>query len=97
MNKKKAEAVKASDVAKWMVNELEQKEYLYQESAVDEIRRRFGARFAYWNENGNLAMSRTVLAEFGKLTERTVVWERDEKCWRKRTSSDPKGQRAIES
>jgi len=96
-NRPRTLTVEAISVAKWMVNELEEKECLYQESAVDGIRRRFGSRFAYWNANGNPADSRAVLAQFRKLTEGTVVWEREEKCWRKRTSSDPKGQRAVES
>jgi len=39
----------------------------------------------YTNQNGNLAISKEVLEEFRKLD---VVWERDERCWRKRTNLD---------
>jgi hypothetical protein len=48
--------VKASDVAAWMMEEVERVGTLYQDCAVDEIERRFGEEFVYSNENGNPAI-----------------------------------------
>jgi hypothetical protein len=78
-----------ADVAQWMVEQLEQEECLYQETVVCEIASRFGPEFVYINENGNLAIDRRVLREFRKFTEKTVVWERAERMWRKRQRYDP--------
>lgn len=74
-----------------MLDELRREKYLYQEIAVAEIETRFGASFVYENENGNLAISREVLAAFRKLTENSVVWERGERCWRMRERFDERG------
>jgi len=85
----------AKEVAQYMLDRLEQEHYLYQDVVVYEIESRFGDKFIYLNENGNIAISREVLREFRKLTEVTVVWERGERLWRKRSSSDPKGTRQV--
>lgn len=76
-----------------MAEQLEKKKWLYQEEVVWQIKQKFGEDFVYINENGNYAISRAVLKQFRKLNEDTVVWERGERMWRKRTSSDPKGKR----
>ena len=81
----------ASDVAKWMLEELQRTKHVYQDEAVFEIERKFGDAFVYDNENGNRAISRAVLKEFRKLTESTVVWERGDRCWRLREKYDEKG------
>lgn len=82
------------DVAEWMVKRLNEDELLYQEVVVYEIQDQFGEDFVYENENGNLAISRKVLSEFRKRTEKDVVWERGERLWRRRADYDPEGRQA---
>ena len=81
-------------VAEWMVERLSQEELLYQEVAVFGIQKEFGDEFIYYNQNGNLAISREVLAEFKELTKKTVVWERGQRLWRVRRDFDPRGRSA---
>jgi hypothetical protein len=71
-----------------MVEELEQNDSLYQEEAVEDIAKKFGNEFIYQNENGNPAIARGVLAAFKKLTKDTIVWERGERLWRRRSKFD---------
>lgn len=79
------------DVAAWMVEELQRRKHLYQEEAVWEIKKKFDNSFVYDNENGNPAISKSVLKEFKKLTADDVVWERGERCWRMRMATDKSG------
>ncbi len=53
--------ITAIDVAKWMVKELDEQEFLYPEWAVWEIQEIFGDDFVSENENGNLTISKVVL------------------------------------
>ena len=78
----------AREVAAWMLKKLEEDEHLYQESIVFEIAARFGEEFTYTNDSGGQSISRSALSEFGKLTEGSVVWERQERMWRKREDWD---------
>ncbi len=82
----------AKDVAEFMKAQLDQKKELYQEDVVYEIQIKFGSDFVYENESGNLAINKKVLNEFRKITP-NVVWERGEKCWRKRQQYDHSGSR----
>ncbi len=82
---------KAAAVASWMKGQLEKHQTLYQDVAVHEIQSRFGPEFTYLNDAGNPAIDRKVLAAFRSLTEGSVVWERGERCWRRRESYDPEG------
>ncbi|EFV3691341.1 hypothetical protein E3025_003814 [Salmonella enterica] len=79
------------DVAQWMKSELDNKNWLYQETVVYQIKKQFGDDFVYLNDNGNLSIDKKVLAKFRKLTSDTVIWERGEKAWRKRQSYDAPG------
>jgi hypothetical protein len=81
----------AIDVAEWMVRRLEEVGFLYQEDISWEIRTEFGEEFTYVNDNGNIAISRSVLDKFRRLTGDSVVWERGERMWRKRRSFDCPG------
>lgn len=81
----------AKDVAQWMVEQLKHSTYLDQEDVASKIKTRFGEVFTYDNENGNLAIGKTVLKEFRNLTQDTVVWDRADRCWRKRTRGDAAG------
>jgi hypothetical protein len=81
----------ARNVAEWMLRQLNDKGYIYQEDIVWEIQAQFGDEFVYENENFNLAISPNVLKEFRKITEDTVVWSRGERMWRKRDVNDDSG------
>jgi hypothetical protein len=81
----------ASAVAGWMVAQIDEGQSLYQEVVVHEIAERFGVEFTYINANGNRAISKEVLTKFKELTGDSVVWERGERCWRKRASYDGPG------
>lgn len=83
--------ITAAQVAQWMLAELERVDYLYQETVVYDIASKFGDSFTYINDNGNLAVSKAVLAEFKKLTKDSIVWERGQRMWRKRESHDEEG------
>jgi hypothetical protein len=83
----------AQEVAEWMLDEVTQKGELYQETAVSEIASKFGYEFTYDNENGNLAIRRDVLADFRRLSENSVVWDPEDRFWRKRKEGDELGRR----
>ena len=83
----------ASDVAQWMLDELEHDGTLYQEVAVSEIEKRFGVEFTPSNENGNQSVRRDVLKVFRQISGESVVWERGERLWRKREGFDQPGRR----
>lgn len=72
-----------TDVAKWMIKELDEQEYLYPQYTVWDIQDLFGDNFIYENENGGLSITKETLKEFRRLTEGTVVWMRSEKAWRR--------------
>lgn len=84
------------DVARYMLRRLQETSYLYQEQIVYEIQSKFGERFTYTNENGNLAIDRLVLKEFRELSGEDVVWERSERLWRRRASYDPQDKRQVD-
>jgi hypothetical protein len=86
----------AREVAQWMSQEVEKSGILEQEVAAFTILKKFGEEFTYTNDNGNIAIARNVLAEFRKLTDKTVVWERGERLWRKRHSFDDKAKRQVD-
>jgi len=83
----------AKDVAKYMASEAEGTNFLYQEVIVQRIRSKFGEEFVYFNANGNHAIDKRVLREFRNLTP-DLVWDRGNRCWRKRQGYDPDGSRA---
>ena len=79
--------------AQWMLKKLNADNHLVQEQAVWELRK-LDPALTYQNDNGNLAISKSVLAEFNKLTKGDdVVWSRSERLWRFRAASDVPGKR----
>ena len=69
-------------IAEFMINEILEKGYVYQEYLVHDIQEKFGDDFVYINENGNLAISKKVLNEFKKLKEQNnIEWDRSERSW----------------
>lgn len=86
----------AKDVAAWMLQQVEANGKLYQKNAAWHIRRYFGERFIYPNENHNPAISRDVLKEFLLISLKTVVWNRRERFWRTKRPGDPLNRRMVE-
>jgi len=84
-------ATTPDDVAEWMLNELQRMKYLYQETVVYDIQSKFGEDFTYYNDSGNPAIGKKVLAAFKKLTGDSVIWERGERMWRFREKHDEPG------
>jgi hypothetical protein len=69
-------------IAEFMINEILEKGYVYQEYLVHDIQEKFGDDFVYINENGNLAISKKVLNEFKKLKEQNnIEWDRSKRSW----------------
>jgi hypothetical protein len=54
----------------------------YQTQAVRAIREKFGEEWSYRNHNGNWAIDKGVLAEFGKLRDEFIEWDRSDQSWR---------------
>ena len=65
--------------------------FLYQDTVVFQVIEKFGEKYTYTNQNGNLAIDKKVLKEFRKLTGDTVIWERGERLWRFREDYDEAG------
>jgi hypothetical protein len=75
-------SIKPTDVAMFMLRELQDKKRLYQENIVHEIKNKFGSDFYYINENGNLAISKKVLNAFNKLKKQyDIEWDSYDKSW----------------
>ncbi len=64
---------KPSDVARWMLTQIDAGNPLYQYVAAVEIRDRFGDDFVHTNDNGNDAVAPSVLKAFKQLSLETVV------------------------
>lgn len=92
--KRSRAASTAASVAAWMLEELKANDVLYQSETVYDIEEIFGETFVYENDHGNPAITRAVLAEFRRLTESTVVWDRSERAWRWRDQYDSAGRAA---
>jgi hypothetical protein len=82
---------KAQKVAEWMLNELKRMGKLHQDTAVYEIAEKFGSRFTYDNEDGNLAIRIDILDAFRELTKDSVVWVHGDRYWRMRAPGDGPG------
>jgi hypothetical protein len=81
----------AEGVAKWMVEQLAKEGSLCQETAVFKIAAKFGGEFTYENENGDPAIRKDVVAAFHNLTGDSVVWDPEDRCWRKREAHHKPG------
>lgn len=77
------EPVDASLVARWLLTQIEgvAPRYAYQRHLVTQIRRAFGAEWSYANANGNWAISKEVLKEFGKLKSPNLQWHSGSQAW----------------
>ncbi|MFF9003691.1 DUF6953 family protein [Streptomyces achromogenes] len=86
----------AQAAARWMLTQVTENGELWQMDAADRIASDFDEGLTYTNDNGNLAISKEVLAAFRKMSEGTVVWERGLRYWRRRTEQDPAGKRQAD-
>ena len=77
-----------------MLEQLKKSGELYQEDVADKIEEIFGGHFIYENSEGGRSIAKSVLREFRKLTDGTVVWERGERLWRPKIKGDPEGRLA---
>lgn len=85
----------AQEIAEWMVEQMADGIYMYQQSIVYRIREQFGEEFTVLNrKNGHFGIRPDVLAAFSKLTP-DVVWSRGSQYWRKRTEQDEPGKRMV--
>ena len=80
--------------ADWMLRRVQRDGALYQDQAAGVLQKKYGESAVGMNANGNLSIQRAVLAEFRKLTEATVVWDRSERAWRTRKKTDGPGRLA---
>jgi len=79
------------EIAAWMLAEVLEGDWVYQEVIVPKTHGKFGEEFVYVNENGNYAISKDVLTEFRKVSGSQIVWERGERAWRLRAAGDAPG------
>jgi hypothetical protein len=77
-----------------MLSSVEEEGCLYQAEAVGEIAQRFGQEFTDLNDRGNPVIGKPVLEAFRDVSDDTVVWDRGERCWRKREADDAPGRTA---
>ena len=85
-----------SDVANWMLEQVENKKQLFQHMAVMDIQKIFGKSFVDKNPNGNNAISPKVLKEYNKISSEKVVWARYYGAWRLRKESDDPKKRQVD-
>lgn len=78
----------AADVANWMQNKLESENCIYQDDVVDMLVKAGYEDNLRENTDGNQVLTRTVLNQFKKLNEKTVVWVGPGKYWRFRVEED---------
>jgi hypothetical protein len=76
--------------AAWMLREYEAKRFLYQDEAASHLLHLNDENLAYFDANGNVCVGKKVLAAFNKLTP-DIVYERTDKFWRDRLSTDQPG------
>jgi hypothetical protein len=74
----------AQEVAQWLIATIRSNgsRRSAQQRLVAQIRKEFGEEWSYRNQNGNWAIDRGVLSEFGKLKDEHIVWERSDQTWR---------------
>lgn len=70
----------ASQVAGWMLEQLDREGMIDEKLLIPEIRERFGEDFLGL-EDRNVVISQKVLKEFGRLTQGTLSWDRVHRCW----------------
>jgi hypothetical protein len=80
--------MKTTNVAQWMQASLEKEGCLYQDDVVDMLVKAKHEEHLRENTDGNQVLARTVLNQFKKLNDTTVVWVGPGKYWRFRVKED---------
>jgi hypothetical protein len=78
----------ATQVAGWMVTQVERHGCIYQDDVVDHLVKAKAELFLRENADGNLVVGRAVLDAFKAATETTVVWVKPDRYWRWRVAED---------
>ncbi|WP_425986263.1 DUF6953 family protein [Brevundimonas sp. TWP1-2-1b1] len=78
------------EAAQWMLDRYDAERFLYQEAAASYLLHLHDEALAYYDANGNVCVGKGVLAIFNRLTPDSV-YERGEKFWRDRLSTDQPG------
>lgn len=78
------------EAAQWMLERYKAERFLYQEAAASYLLHVHDETLAYYDANGNVCVGKGVLAIFNRLTP-GAVYERGEKFWRDRLSTDQPG------
>ena len=73
------------ETAEFMLASEGDTKWLSLDNIVMKIRKEYGVKLVFMNENGNWTISKKVLAEFRKLTATSHISERDDRGWRLRT------------
>lgn len=81
-------------VALWMLSELKKHGCVYQDDVVDFLVKSKIEILLRENSEGNQVLNRTLLNEFKKLTEISVVWVSPDRYWRFRVPEDEEGRNA---
>jgi len=84
----------ADTAARWMFDQLERHDCLYQDDVVDWLVRAKAESLLRENSDGNLVLGRDVLEIFRAITEATVVWVKPDRYWRWRVKEDEPGRDA---
>lgn len=96
--KEEAPTVTAAAIGEWLFKKIREASprHYYQTHAVMHIRTSFGEEWSYKNQNGNWAISKEVLKEFGKLkeTDLNIQWDSGSQAWQRLT--DEKLQHLLE-
>ncbi|WP_407107280.1 DUF6953 family protein [Rhodococcus aetherivorans] len=70
------------DIACWMIKQFDDQRTISQYAMVTRIKKTFGPEWVYKNENGNPAIHKGVLAEFRKLHNGSIVWDKSYRQWK---------------
>lgn len=73
----------AASIGAWLLRCIEEAapRHFYQSHAVARIRKDFGEKWSYKNQNGNWAISREILGEFRKLKYPNIQWDKNVQSW----------------
>lgn len=74
-------------VAKWMLEKVKVGP-LYQQEAAKQILQKFGGFYVHENPDAPLTIQQGVLKAFSDISDKTVVYQSDIRCWRMREPDD---------
>ena len=75
-------------IALWLYEKISVEGYVSQVEFVADLIERFGDKYSYVNENGNLAADPKIYQRFRKLKKDDILWDRADFSWHKVTDSE---------